>query len=79
MWIDLNVPLEDCDYFVRLVPFPPGRSHAMTVTNPDGTYSMYLDANATHDQLEESYWHDVEHIACDDFNNGRPIEEIENI
>ncbi len=79
MWIDLNVPLENCDYFVFVRPFPPGPSHAFVLTNPDGTYSLVLDYNATREQQEDSYWHDVEHLANNDFDNGRPISEIENI
>lgn len=79
MWIDLNVPLENCDYFVYVIPFDPGPSHAAVASNPDGTYSLYLDANATREQQEDSYWHDVEHLACDDFDNNRPITDIENI
>lgn len=79
MWIDLNVPLENCDYFVFVRPFPPGPSHAFLLSNGDGTYSLVLDYYATHDQKEESYWHEVEHLANDDFYNGKPITEIENI
>ncbi len=79
MWIDLNVPLENCDYFVYVICFPPGPSHACLRSNPDGTYSLYLDYNATREQQEEAYWHDVLHLACNDFDNNRPISEIENI
>jgi hypothetical protein len=81
MWIDLNVPMDDCDFFIRLVPFPAkkGRSHGATVSNPDGTYSMYLDANADRSVQLHAYWHEYEHIAYEDFDNDKDIEEIEEI
>jgi len=78
-WIDLLLPMDECDFFVRLVPFPPGPIHGATATNPDGTYSMYIDANAPPEIQQRAYWHEYEHLAYDDFDNGKPIQEIEDI
>lgn len=77
MWIDLSLPIDEADLFVRLVPFPLGRVHGATVQNEDGTFSVYIDLNADTESQREAYWHEYEHIACNDFSNGRPIEEIE--
>lgn len=78
-WIDLSLPIDDADLFVRVVPFPEGKIHGATAMNPDGTFSVYIDANAPAHIQQEAYWHEYTHIACDDFDNGRPIEEIEDI
>ena len=77
-WIDLRLPMDDIDFFVRLVPFPRGPVHGALVTNPDGTYSMYIDANALDEEQRRAYWHEYEHMVYDDFNNGKPIEEVED-
>ena len=77
-WIDLSLPLEDADLFVRLYPFPPG-IHGATVSNGDGTFSVYLREQDLFEQQQDDYWHEYKHIACDDFGNGRPIEEIEEL
>lgn len=79
MWVNLLLPMDECDFFVRIVPFPPGPVHGATVTNPDGTHSMYLDANAPEEVQKRAYWHEYEHLAYDDFDNGKPLEEIEEI
>lgn len=71
------LPMDDCDFFVRLVPFPRGAKHGATATNPDGTFSMYLDANASDEAKKRAYWHEYEHIAYDDFYNEKSIDEIE--
>ena len=78
-WIDLSLPVDDWDLFVRLVPFPPGKSHGVTAKNPDGTFSVYIDANAMPDRQRKAYWHEYEHIAYNDFDNGKPIAEVENL
>ena len=76
-WTDLLLPMDDCDFFVRLVPFPPGPIHACLVENEDGTCSMYIDSKLPHEKAVDSYWHEYEHLAYDDLHNGRPIDEIE--
>ena len=70
--------IEGADFFIRLVPFPPGPSHGVTFTNPDGTFSMYLDANADDETLMRAYWHEYAHIANGDFDAGTVLEEIED-
>ena len=78
-WIDLSLPMDDADFFVRLVPFPLGRIHGAVRPNPDGTFSMYIDSNAPPDVQQDAYWHEYQHIAFDDFYNDKAIEEIEDI
>jgi len=40
---------------------------------------MYIDLNAPKDVQLDTYWHEFEHIAFDDFYTDKPIEEIEDI
>lgn len=73
--------LENEDYFVRLVPFPFGVSgvNGMVTTNDDGTYSIYINANASKEEQYVAYLHELRHIQNNDFYNGKPIAEIEDL
>lgn len=72
--------IEGCDFFVRVVPFPVGvKPHGMVMPNDDGTFSIYLDARVTHERRKRSCDHEVEHIAENDFYNGKSIEEVEQL
>ena len=72
--------IENCDFFVRLVPFPAGvKPHGMVMPNDDGTFSIYLDARVTHERQKVSCDHEIKHIENGDFWNEKPIEIIENI
>ena len=77
MWVDLNLPQDDRDFFVRLVPFPVGPIHGATTPNEDDTYNMFIDVNADRDTQLKAYWHEYEHIAFEDFDNDKDISEIE--
>ena len=68
--------LEGADYFVYLMPMPKG-IYACVVTNPDGTYSVYLDPRRSFDQLLKDLEHELNHIIREDFYNGLPIYVIE--
>lgn len=68
------------DFFVRVVRFPRGvPCHGMVTPNDDGTFSVYIDANAAEEQQRRAYDHEVGHIVRDDFFDGKPIEEVEAI
>lgn len=68
--------LEGCDYFVRVVDLPIGVG-GMVSPNPDGTYSVYLNARNSRLKQLRSCDHEVDHIAHDDFYRDVPIEQIE--
>lgn len=73
------MPIEDADYFVRLVPFPNRGADALVVSNGDGTYSVYLDARLDRDHQIDGYSHELDHMIRDDLHrNDASIEEIEN-
>lgn len=68
--------IENCDYFIRLVPFPPGADGAV-MTNDDGTYSIYIDANATREQQNIALRHELRHIEHVHFYSDMTIDQIE--
>ena len=70
--------IEDADYFIRVVPLPPG-IRGMIKPNPDGTFSIYVNSRNLFAQDLKAKKHEIDHILNDDFYNGRPIEEIEAI
>lgn len=58
------------------MPMPKG-IYACVVTNPDGTYSVYLDPRRSFDQLIADLNHELNHIIREDFYNGLPIWVVE--
>lgn len=74
--------LAGADYFVRYIPFPPdnGTKGGFVMPNDDGTFSIYLDERLMGQPcLVNAYDHEVKHIKDDDFYNGKPISDIEEI
>ncbi len=68
--------IENADYFVRVIKMPP-HVFGMVSPNGDGTFNMYLSSDRFSPEIIDDYIHEYEHIDNDDFNNGKPIEEIE--
>ena len=66
----------NADYFIYLTRFPP-KVHSLVATNPDGTFSVYLDESKPRFDLVDDYIHEYEHMESDDFYNGNPLAEIE--
>ena len=71
--------IDGADYFVRVVKFPVSAPGGMVMPNDDGTFSVYLNSSLNWEKQVEAYRHEVSHIENDDFYNGKPIEEIENV
>ena len=69
-------PLEGFDYFIYFRELPVG-IYACVATNPDGTYTIWLDPRRSRDQLKEDLAHEIRHIARNDFYNGQPIQIVE--
>lgn len=70
------------DFFVRWIPFPPnnGTDGGMVMPNDDGTFSIYLDERLMGSKkIKKTYDHERKHIEDEDFYNGKPISEIEDI
>lgn len=70
--------IEGADYFVRLVPFPPGPIDGAVTPNDDGTFSIYIDSNADDAHRMAALEHELEHIRRDHFyDDDVPVEIIE--
>lgn len=71
------------DYFVYWVPFPAnnGTEGGAVTLNDDGTYSILMDEKLLWNmrKAHKTYKHEVNHIEDEDFFNGKPISDIENI
>lgn len=70
--------IENQDYFVRVIPLPCNLC-GMVTPNDDGSFSVYINADIDDQRKKEALDHELEHIENDDFYNGRPITEIEDI
>lgn len=69
--------IEGADYFVRVVDFPNWASPMFTVQNADGTYSVYLNARYTREQLRHRFPHEIVHMRENHFQDERDISELE--
>ncbi len=69
--------IENVDYFVHIVPFPPGRIDGAVMPNDDGTFSIYIDANADEPHQRTALEHELRHIEQDHFYVDKPIEVME--
>ena len=71
------------DYFVYWVPFPEnnGTDGGAVTPNDDGTFSILMDERLLWqtEKAKKTYKHEEDHILHDDFYNGTPLHEIENI
>lgn len=70
--------IEGADYFVRIVDLPP-KVKALVAENDDGTYSLYLNAKNDKKRNVLAYLHELEHIENNDFQNGKTIQQVEQI
>lgn len=73
---NLRQLIEGFDYFIYWMKMPKG-VYACVASNPDGTYSIYLDPRRSPDQLWKDLDHELRHIIRQDFYNGVPIWVIE--
>lgn len=73
----MTLPMEDRDYFVRVLPFGVPIP-AFIRLNPDGiTYTLYLNSDYDFEHWLDGYEHEVWHMVHDDIYNGEPIQNIE--
>lgn len=69
--------IENADYFVRLIPFPPGDIDGAVMPNDDGTFSIYLDSNSDDAHRRVALDHELNHITMDHFYVDKPLDVIE--
>lgn len=71
--------IDGADYFVRVVPFPLTCVGGAVTPNDDGTYSIYINANADPSRQKEAYKHEVHHIENGDLYSDAPVKDIEGL
>ncbi len=64
------------DYNLRLIKFPSGKVHEAVVENEDGSFTIFLDKNATRESQWKRFQHVMKHLAGDDFFKD-DVQEIE--
>lgn len=72
----MSLPLEGVDYFIYYMRMPP-KIYAFVMLNSDGTFSIFLDPNRSHEQQLDDYEHELWHIIRDDLYSDLPVHLIE--
>jgi len=73
----MTLPLEDRDYYVKVLPFGVPIP-AFVRLNPDGmTYTLYLNSDYDFEHWLDSYEHEIVHMANDDLFGTKDIMDIE--
>ncbi len=63
-------------YVVRYIELPctlPG----VTVRSADGCCNVYINSRLSQEQQKRALEHEMTHVLREDFDNGRPLEEVE--
>lgn len=69
--------VEGIDYYVAVWNFPNYASDMFVVQNPDGTFTLNLNARFTREQLLKNVPHEFRHMLLNHFQSDMPIETIE--
>lgn len=62
------------DYFVRYIPLPYHIGGA-SVTNPDGTYSIYINSLLYADRQWEALLHEIAHCSCGHLDDRKDLPD----
>lgn len=57
------------DYVIVFSTKLPSGSHGVSKLNPDGSFTIFLNPNDTHEMQQHGFIHEIEHIANGDFDN----------
>lgn len=66
------------DYQVQLVKFPPGKINEAVTKNEDGSYTIFIERNLTHEIQKQKLLHALSHILKDDFSK-EDVQKLEYI
>lgn len=64
------------DVYVKVIDFPTTKVKETVTANEDGSYTIFLNAKMSADQLEKAYFHALYHIKNKDFEK-EDVQEIE--
>ena len=68
---------EGVDYFVRLIEFPNQAAGGVSVSNGDGTFSIYINTRCSPERQQKALQHELQHLIKNHFFRDGEIEEIE--
>lgn len=68
--------MEIIDYTVKLVKFPNGKVKEAVTENEDGSYTIFIDENLSHEEQQKEFLHAMSHITGDDFRKD-DVQKIE--
>lgn len=77
MRTELEIPIENADYFIHYMALPP-KIYALVTPNSDGTYTMILDPRRDFMSRLDDWEHEIWHLIRGDLHKDRPVSEIEN-
>lgn len=68
---------EGVDYFVRLIEFPNQAAGGVSMSNGDGTFSIYINTRCSPERQRKALDHELRHLIKNHFFRDEPVEEIE--
>ena len=72
------LPIENADYFVKVIPFPPEVPvSAFLRLNEDDTYTVYFNARLDREHWLDGYEHELWHMIRDDLYGEKDAYLIE--
>lgn len=57
------------DYIIVYTTKLPRRSHGASMLNPDGSVTVFLNPNDSHEMQRTGFIHEMGHVANGDFDN----------
>lgn len=70
--------IPDADINVTVIDFKNTKSKEMVTENPDGTYSIFINARFSYEEQYKAFNHALKHIKENDFRKA-DVQEIEAI
>lgn len=68
--------MEIIDYTVKLIKFPNGKVKEAVTENEDGSYTIFIDENLSHEEQQKEFLHALSHITGNDFRK-EDVQKIE--
>lgn len=68
---------EGVDYFVRLIDFPNQAAGGVSVSNGDGTFSIFINTRCSPARQRKALEHELKHLVDNHFFRDAPIDEVE--
>lgn len=70
--------IPDADINVTVIDFKNTKSKEMVTENPDGSYSIFINARFSYEEQYKAFNHALKHIKANDFQKA-DVQEIEAI